>query len=142
MGISHGEPSRREIRSENHTRPGQNGATRSKLTSSRRTLARTPGSRVIGEQRTDEASATSVPWHPAPVELDELESTRGDIALCTYLSSEEVHLCLAKHSPDLLYHLPWASAPALFLDRMSAPQPVRDASVASVTLQGKARQPN
>ncbi len=47
-GISHGEPSRREIRSENHTRPGQNGATRSRLTSSWRTLARTPGSRAIG----------------------------------------------------------------------------------------------
>ncbi len=46
--ISYGEPSRREIRSENHTRPGQNNATRSGLTSSRHTLARTPGSRAIG----------------------------------------------------------------------------------------------
>ncbi len=47
-GISHGEPSRREIRSENHTRPGQNGATSNSRTSSRRTLSRTPGSRAIG----------------------------------------------------------------------------------------------
>ncbi len=27
MGISHGEPLRREIRSKNHTRPGKNSAT-------------------------------------------------------------------------------------------------------------------
>ncbi len=47
-GTSHGEPSRREIRSENHTRPGQNGATTSRRTPSRRTLVRTPGSRAIG----------------------------------------------------------------------------------------------
>jgi hypothetical protein len=44
----HGGPSRREIRSESHTRPGQDGATNSRLTSSRRTLAGTPGSRAIG----------------------------------------------------------------------------------------------
>ncbi len=47
-GISHGEPSRREIRSENHTQPGQNGATSNRRTPSRHTLARTPGSRAIG----------------------------------------------------------------------------------------------
>ncbi len=47
-GISHVEPSRREIRSENHTRPGQNGATSSRQTPSRRTRSRTPGSREIG----------------------------------------------------------------------------------------------
>ncbi len=47
-GISHGEPSRREIRSENHTQPSQNGATSSRWTPSRHTLARTPGSRAIG----------------------------------------------------------------------------------------------
>ncbi len=29
-GISHGEPSRREIRSENHSRPDQNGASSNK----------------------------------------------------------------------------------------------------------------
>ncbi len=126
-GISHGEPSRREIRSENRTRPGQNGATRSRLTSSRRTLARTPGSRAIGEPHTDEASATSVPRHPVPVEPDELESTRGDIALSTYLSSEEVHLSLAitlsrsASPPRGEASIPRASAPALFIDRMSAP---------------------
>ncbi len=39
------------------------------------------GAEQSGEKSTDEASATSVPWHPAPAELDELESTRGDIAL-------------------------------------------------------------
>jgi hypothetical protein len=48
IGTRHGGPSRREIRSENHTRPGQNGATSSRLTASRRTLAKTPGSRAIG----------------------------------------------------------------------------------------------
>ncbi|MCJ8742888.1 hypothetical protein PDJAM_G00087380 [Pangasius djambal] len=48
MGISHGEPSRREIRSENHTRPGQNGATNNRRTPSQRTLSRTPGSKAIG----------------------------------------------------------------------------------------------
>ncbi len=48
MGTSQGEPSRREIRSENHTRPGQHGATNSRRTPSRRTLIRTPGSRAIG----------------------------------------------------------------------------------------------
>ncbi len=37
MGTSHGESSRREIRSENHTRPGQYGATNSRRTPSRRT---------------------------------------------------------------------------------------------------------
>ncbi len=47
-GISHGEPSRREIRSENHTRPGQNGATSNRRTPSQHTLSRTPGSRAIG----------------------------------------------------------------------------------------------
>ncbi len=39
------------------------------------------GAEQPGERRTDEASATSVPWHPAPVGLDEVASTRGDIAL-------------------------------------------------------------
>ncbi len=126
-GISHGEPSRREIRSENRTWPGQNSATRSRLTSSRCTLERTPGSRAIGEPRTDEASAASVLWHPVPVESDELESTRGDIALCTYLSSEEVHLSLAitlsrsASPPRGEASIPRASAPALFIDRLSAP---------------------
>ncbi len=47
-GVSHGEPSMREIRSENHTRPGQNRATSNRRTPSQRILSRTPGSRVIG----------------------------------------------------------------------------------------------
>ncbi|KAL0189687.1 hypothetical protein M9458_016786, partial [Cirrhinus mrigala] len=40
-----------------------------------------PGAERSGERHTDEASATSVPWHPAPGELDESERTRGDIAM-------------------------------------------------------------
>ncbi len=47
-GISHGESSRKEIRSENHTRPGQNRATSNSRTPSQRTLSRTSGSRAIG----------------------------------------------------------------------------------------------
>ncbi len=50
LGISHGELSRREIRSENHTWPCQNGSTSTRRTLSRRTLSRTPGSRAIGEK--------------------------------------------------------------------------------------------
>ncbi len=45
-----------------------------------RTLSRTPLSRAIRERLTDEPSAKSVPWHPAPVELDESKITRGDSA--------------------------------------------------------------
>ncbi len=75
-------------------------------------LPELPGAERSGERHTDEASATSVPWHPAPVELDESEITRGDIALSLR------HLCLAKLSQDVLNHLrvkhpfPGASAPA------------------------------
>ncbi len=36
---------------------------------------------AIGERCTDEASAKSVPQHPAPAELDESEITRGDSAI-------------------------------------------------------------
>ncbi len=39
-------------------------------TPSMRTLSRTPRSWAIGGRRTDEASATIVPLHPAPTELD------------------------------------------------------------------------
>ncbi len=73
MEISHGEPLRREIMSENHTRPGQYGATRSRLTSSQHSRQ--------NSREQSEASASSVPWHPAPVEPNESQSTRGDIAM-------------------------------------------------------------
>ncbi len=61
MGTSHGESSRREIRSENHTRPGQYGATNSRRTPSRRTLVRTPGSRAIGGKAYRRSLGMSVP---------------------------------------------------------------------------------
>ncbi len=41
-----------------------------------------PGAEQSGGRHTNEASATPVPWHPAPVELDESERTRGDIVRC------------------------------------------------------------
>ncbi len=50
MGNSHGEPSRRVIRSENHNRPGQNGATNSRRPLSRRTLGRRAGAERSGKK--------------------------------------------------------------------------------------------
>ncbi len=44
-------------------------------------LPELPGAKRLGKKHTDEASATYVPYHPAPVELHESESTRGDIVL-------------------------------------------------------------
>ncbi len=48
IGISHRESSGRPTRSANHGWLGQYGATNNRLTLSRRTLSRTPGSRAIG----------------------------------------------------------------------------------------------
>ncbi len=80
MGTSEGEPSRREIRSENHTRPGQHGATNSRRTPSRRTLIRTPGSRAIGGKAYRRSLGHVCTIASSPTELEELERTRGDIA--------------------------------------------------------------
>ncbi len=121
-GISHGESSRRATRSANHGRPGQYGATNKRRTSSRRTLSRTPGSRAIGGKAYRRSSATSAPWHPAPVELDESERTRGDIVrsletqTVTWARPNFFQICSITsvwsiHSPGL--------SPCL--DRMSAP---------------------
>ncbi len=74
MGISHGESSRRPTRSANHGRPGQYGESCPGELS-----PELPGAEKSGERRTDEASATPLPWHPAPGELDQSEGTRGDI---------------------------------------------------------------
>ncbi len=64
-----------------------------------RTLSRTPLSRAIRERLTDEPSAKSVPWHPAPVELDESKITRGDSATwrvanrSTGVWPQTLHIC-------------------------------------------------
>ncbi len=62
-----------------------------------------PGAEQSGERHTDEASATSAPWHPAPVELDESKRTRGDIVRS--LETQQVYLCSFKFLPNLLHHL-------------------------------------
>ncbi len=96
-GISHGELSRRETRSENHTRPGQNGATSNSRTPSRRTLSRTPG---------------SVQTKPRPRLYHSFQPQRSWMSqrvpegtVRCLMSRKQIHLCLAKNSPNLLHHL-------------------------------------
>ncbi len=102
MGTSEGEPSRREIRSENHTRPGQHGATNSRRTPSRRTLIRTPGSRAIGGKAYRRSLGHVCTIASSPTGAGGIrENKRGHCAF----SCEEVHLYLIKHSPYLLHHL-------------------------------------
>ncbi len=114
MGTSEGEPSRREIRSENHTRPGQHGATNSRRTPSRRTLIRTPGSRAIGGKAYRRSLGHVCTIASSPMGAGGIrENKRGHCAF----SCEEVHLYLIKHSPYLLSpprgeaSIPRASAP-------------------------------
>ncbi len=71
---------------------------------------------AIGERCTDEASAKSVPWHPAPVELDESERTRGDSAMSdvsqTNLPEPGQKLSISSSPPRGEASIPRASAPA------------------------------
>ncbi len=60
-GIPHGEMSRREIRSENYTRSGQNGVLAIDGPHPGALFLELPGEEQSGERCTDEASATSVP---------------------------------------------------------------------------------
>ncbi len=103
-GISQGEPSRREIRSENHTRPGQNGATNSSRTPSRRTLSRTPGSRATGGKAyrrslghvcTMASSPSGAGWNR--------ECQRGHCAV-SWVAKRSTW-AWPKHSPYLFHHL-------------------------------------
>ncbi len=81
----------------------QNGATSSSRTPSRRTLSRTPGSRAIGGKPYRRSLGQVCTMAFSPSGTGWIREYQRDIVLL--LSSEEVHLCLAKHSPDLLHHL-------------------------------------
>ncbi len=93
-GISHGEPSRRETRSENHTRPSQNGATSNSRTPSRRTLSRTPGGKAYRQSFGHVCTIASSPSGAGLVRVPE-----GTVRYL--MSHKQIHLCLAKNSPNL-----------------------------------------
>ncbi len=87
MGIPHAEPSRREIRSKNYTRPGQNGVLAIDGPHTR--------SRAIGGKAYRQSLSH--------VELDESERTRGDSAMSD--ESQTDSPVPGQNSPNLLHHL-------------------------------------
>ncbi|MCJ8736206.1 hypothetical protein PDJAM_G00256220, partial [Pangasius djambal] len=74
-GISHGEPSRREIRSENHTRPGVQTQPRPRL------------------------------YHSIQSERSWMSQREPEGTVRCLLSRKQIHLSLAKHSPYLLHYI-------------------------------------
>ncbi len=76
-----------------------------------------PGAEQSGGRHTDEASAMFVPWHPAPVELNESERTRGGIvkSLETQTSRPGLNRTSSKSAPlpRCGASIPRASAPVL-----------------------------
>ncbi len=69
------------------------------------------GAERSGGRRTDEASATSAPWHPAPVVLDESERTRGDIVRSLETQTSLPGLSQISPKSVSLKSIPRASAP-------------------------------
>ncbi len=98
MGISQGEPSRREIRSKNHTRPGQNGATKRRRSPSWCTLqnSRVQSNRGKGVQTKLQPRLHYVSWK---------RDGQPEWTVRGLLSREQVHLSLAELPPNLFHHL-------------------------------------
>ncbi len=101
-GGSRGGPSRRDITSGNHTLPSHRGAMRSSRTQYRRTLSRTPGSRVIGGNSYRRSLGHVCTIASSPGGLREGESERTVRRLSQH---KQIHLCLAELPPYQLHHL-------------------------------------
>ncbi len=116
MGSSRGGPSRRDVKSVNHTLPGHRGAMRSSRTQSRRTLSRTPGSRAIGGKayRRSLGHICTIMSSPRGPGMLEGESERTVRRLSR---RKQIHLCLER-TPSISSPPPRGGA---FIPRASAP---------------------
>ncbi len=103
MGIPHGEPSRREIRSENHTRPGQNGDISNRCTPSRHTLSRTPVSRAMVYSKGVQTKPLPSLYHSIQPQQSWRSQKEPERTVQCLTSRKQIHLSLAQNSPYLLH---------------------------------------
>ncbi len=114
-GSSRGGPSRRDIKSVNHTLPGHRRAMRSSITRSRRTLSRTPGREQSDREKSIQTKPRPRLHHHVQSERSWMREGEPEWTVRCLSRRKQIHLCLAELPPYQLHRM---SAPKLWVPEM------------------------